>query len=59
MMLKVFEFIYNNPKEFSLFLSIALAVVYTTIRIFKGVFSLFFKSKNGKNKQSKENYKQL
>ena len=48
MMLKVFEFIYNNPKEFSLFLSIALAIVYTVVRIFKGVLSLFFKSKKRK-----------
>ena len=48
MMLKIFEFIYNNPKEFGLFLSISLAVVYTVIRIFKGIVSLFFKSKKRK-----------
>ena len=53
MMLKIFEFIYNNPKEFGLFLSISLAVVYTVIRIFKGIFSLFFKSKK-RNEQAKQ-----
>ena len=47
-MLKIFEFIYNNPKEFILTLMIISAVVYMVIRILKGFFSLFIKSKKRK-----------
>ena len=47
-MLKVFDFIYTNPKDFILTLIIVSAVVYTALRILKGFFSLFIKGKKRK-----------
>ena len=51
-MLKVFEFIYTNPKESILTLILVSAVVYTALRILKGFFSLFIKGKK-RNEQAK------
>lgn len=52
-MLKVFDFIYTNPKESILTLIIVSAVVYTALRILKGFFSLFIKGRK-RREQAKQ-----